>query len=269
MKKQKIEIENKNIWIPFMEPKEYYNIDYLGASKLKSFYVSGKNYLAYKNMPDTPSLRYGRMVHKFILEEEDFNKEYKKIPLRFKNKRTKEYKDWSSKQKKELITHSEFKELEKIKTALLDSYAAKYFDNIGLPETSMFWNHHTDYGAINCKGRIDFLIPSEDEILMVDYKTIQDANKMSCLYAMKNYMYWLQEAHYISGYEKIIGKKARMIFVFQEIKEPYDVCVVKATDEAVFIAKQKYEQTMQDLAMAHYENKFLGKNQETVFFDFY
>ena len=72
--------ERKNgILIP---NKEYRAMDGVSSSDLKKMAKSPAHFRYWKDNPkeDTPSLLFGRAVHKYILEKDDFYKEFAVAP---------------------------------------------------------------------------------------------------------------------------------------------------------------------------------------------
>lgn len=261
-------------WLPNLSAEEYYGMkDRLGASRLKAFFESPLHYHRFEDAGDTPSLRMGRMIHKMVLEYEEFFDDYIVQPSEYKTKNSKGYKDWLSLQdpNREVITEREFGQASEMLLALKGSYVGKYVEN-GLAETSVLWDWHSAEGMrIRCKGRLDYLIQQESKVdLIVDYKTCTSAKPSDVLRSMGVYKYWLQECHYVSGYRKAFkgDRDARIMFLFQETKSPYDVCAVMVDQESFELGMQRYEELMEELVVCRVEERYPGRTETVLSWGF-
>jgi hypothetical protein len=240
-----------------MPAEQYYGSSALGASKIKAFAESPLHYEKFSEMKDTPALQFGRAVHCYILEgPEVFNREYAVMPEGM-IRRGKEYQAFLAGAKgKSVIKQDEFDQIVAMRDALLKSDARDLILREGYTEVSLFW----DQDGIQCKGRLDKLIPGERVDIMVDYKTTGSADVRKCFRAMDDYKYWLQEAHYGTGYYRVMGRELEAIFVFQEKTPPYDVCLVKMEKAASPVAYDRHTDLMSSLAECTKSKKFPGRN---------
>jgi hypothetical protein len=240
-----------------MPPEQYYGSSALGSSKLKAFADSPLAYSKYEDMVDTPELSFGRAAHCYILEGvKAFNKQYTIMPNGMQ-RRGKDYTSLVEKSMgKDLIKQQDFDRMIEMKDALMESDACKILKKPGMVEVSLFWEHN----GIKCKGRLDKLVKGKSIDLMIDYKTCASAEEYKCMRSMEDYKYWLQEAHYGTGYHKVTGRDIEAIFIFQEKKSPYDVCLVKMSDSASPVAYKRWEDLMDSLAGCIKSKKFPGRN---------
>lgn len=261
------------MFLPNLSPEMYYGNTALGSSKLKAFAESPLSYAKYANMEDTPSLAFGRAAHVYNLEPEHFYDDYAIMPEGLR-RGTKAYKAWKGENLARIeLSEKDFQKITEMNEALLGSYAKDYFTAPGLIESSILWEHEAypespEYPfKIKCKGRLDKLLSDGETI--IDYKTCTDISERALRNQMHTYKYWLQEAHYTSGFKKIFPKRnPRMIFVFQEKTSPYDVCVVRVTDRDYKIAIQEYENIMERLAICHINKDYPGQHQEILEWSF-
>ena len=259
------------MWFINMPPEDYYGMkDRLGASRFKAFTESPLHYLKFADKPDSPALRSGRMIHKAILEHDEFFNEYIVKPEDIGAKNTKAYKAWyaDQDQSKEVITETEWQQSEAMKEAFNSSYVGHYLEDYGLAETSILWDHECENGfKIPCKGRLDYLVQQESKVdLIIDYKTCTDASPKAMWKAMKNYKYYFQEAHYVSGYREAWrgDRSARILFIFQEKTAPYDVGACMVDDETFYYALQEYRRQMELLSECFLDNNFPGRNSNIM-----
>lgn len=255
-------------WLPHLSADEYYASDRLGASRFKAFSDSPLHYLKFSQKEDTPAMRSGRMIHKAILEQDEFFDDYVIRPDGLGAKNTKAYKAWWSDQdqSKEPITEAEFQQCAEMYEAIMSSYVSKYLTTNGLAETSVIWNHECTNGyRIKCKGRLDYLVMQDSKVdLIVDYKTCASASESKVMRSMRDYKYYLQEQHYVSGYEKAWhgDRTARILFLFQEKTAPYDVCAVMVDDESFEDGRVIYRELMDGIAECELNKSYSGRNSD-------
>lgn len=241
-----------------LPPEEYYSDDSLGSSRLKAFAESPLHYKKFGEFKDTPQLAFGRAAHVYVLEgPEVFARHYAIMPEGM-IRRGKQYEAFVALVSgKEIIKPEEFQHILGMREQLLESDARDLILREGYTEVSLFWEQY----GIRCKGRLDKLIPATDgPDIMVDYKTTVSADPAKCLRAVETYKYWLQEAHYGIGYSDITEKELDAIFIFQEKTPPYDVCMVRVSNDAGFRAYDMQDSYMLSLAGCIERNNFPGRN---------
>ena len=211
---------------------EYRKREGLSSSDIKTMMKSFATWKYFKDHPevdnDTPSLRFGRACHKFMLEPYDFGNEYAIAPK--VDGRTKEGKE----AKKEFLKQAEGKELidEETYDKLVDMrdmlYKTPYVKNLinGEHEKSFFWTDEAT--GIKCKCRPDSFGKFGNHNIIVDYKTTENAETSAFMRSALKYNYDVQAAHYTAGLEVIYEKDYQFIFIAQETKPPYLVNVLQA-----------------------------------------
>jgi hypothetical protein len=85
----------------------------------------------------------------------------------------------------------------------------------GKPEQTLIWEEH----GVWCRARADWL--HNDHVLMLDYKTTDNAEPNSWQRIMTNLMYHVQAAWYLRGLKALTGRDAKWVFLVQEITPPY------------------------------------------------
>lgn len=179
---------------------------------------------------DTPSLRFGRACHKFMLEPYDFDNEYAIMPK--VDRRTKEGKEIYAKFEqesagKEIIDEETYDKLTDMRDVL---YKTPYVKNLinGEHEKSFFWTDEAT--GIKCKCRPDSFGTFGSHNIIVDYKTSENAETDAFMKSALKFNYDVQAAHYTAGLEAIYGKDYLFIFIAQETKPPYCVNVLQADE---------------------------------------
>ena len=131
---------------------------------------------AMENIEDkTPALVFGSACHKYVLEKEDFDKEFAVMPDI--NRRTKagreEYEAFLAvNDGKDVISPDDF---EKIVTMAAVVHENKFADRLlqGEHEISFFWTDEST--GEECKCRPDDIVVIGDQHILVDYKTTDNA----------------------------------------------------------------------------------------------
>ena len=193
--------------------------------------------------PDTPAMKFGRAVHKRILEPVEFFAEYVVAPDC--DRRTKEGKAiWADLMEsgKEIIS-SEDMEIIRQMEAELSTIKYKFFGPDTQTEVPLYWVDSES--GIYCKGRLDAI--SKDCI--VDYKTTTDASTDAFTREALRYGYDLQAAMYLDAAEANGYNPKSFVFLVQEKNAPYLVNAIKAGD--AFIDRGRW--IMRDLLAKYKE----------------
>lgn len=148
---------------------------------------------------DSAALRFGRMTHKFILENDKFFNHYAILPTDI-NKRTNEgkskYKEFIyNNSGKEVITESEINDLDKLYEIFLSNPFARSLLENSEKEISCRWNSEIE--NIRCKAKADGY--SEKNDFVFDLKTFD--SRMSIQDSIEKYRYNVQAVHYTEGFK--------------------------------------------------------------------
>lgn len=106
-----------------------------------------------------------------------------------------------------------------------DPIAAALLDPAsGDPEVSIVWDDPAT--GVRCRIRLDFLphLDARDRLIVVDYKTTQDASDDACERSIGRFRYHIQEGFYVDGVAAHFGidtTDIAFVFVFQETEPPY------------------------------------------------
>lgn len=187
----------------------------------------------------SPSMRWGELVHAWILEPQKAIDEFAVAPEGL-DRRTKAGKEWAlevEESGKRVVTHAESVELMEMHQAAMDN---EEFRNILKKtehiELSVFWED--DAFGVQCRARPDMV----GKNFCADLKTTSGKDFTRDAW---NYRYHVQAAFYLHGLRKC-GIDARdFYFVTIETEWPYFTKVLKADE--IFVAKGE-EEFMKDLA---------------------
>ena len=211
---------------------EYRKKEGLSSSDIKKMMKSFAHWKYFKDHPeddkDTPSLKFGRVCHKFMLEPYDFDNEYIIMPK--VDRRTKEGKEIYTKfeiesEGKEIIDEETYDKLVDMRDMLYRTPFVKQLIK-GEHEKSFFWTDEAT--GIKCKCRPDSFGKFKNHNIIIDYKTTENAETSAFMRSALKFNYDIQAAHYTAGLEAIYGKDYLFIFIAQETKPPYLVNVLQA-----------------------------------------
>lgn len=217
-----------------MSNAEYRKREGLASTDIKRMMKSMAHWKYFKDNPeeerDTPSLKFGRASHKFMLEPYDFDNEFIVSPKI--DRRTKEGKEqYAAFEKeadgKEIIDEETYEKLTKMRDAL---YATPYVKELinGEHEKSFFWVDSKT--GIKCKCRPDSFGTFKGQHIIVDYKTTTDAETEAFMRSALKYNYDVQAAHYTAGLEEIYKNEYIFVFIAQETTAPYLVNILQADE---------------------------------------
>ena len=187
---------------------------------------------------DTSSLNEGRIIHDIIEGLGEITDNPAFVISEYDSFRTKEAKAWKDEQTKDIIKPSDVERYADVYCRVLEECSL-----LGLDITS--GKHEVTVTTDAEKARIDF-VPDNADFGLCDWKSIQSANPRSCFQAIDTYNYDMQAWMYRKVYSEVTGEyyDAPFTFIFFELKEPYNVTVIKMTDSAMNVGRAKYEQAV-------------------------
>ena len=215
-----------------MTEKEYRQHPAISRSELWHIRESPQKFKYYKENPPepTPSLLFGQVLHKMLLEPVTFCDEFVVAPE--VNRRTKDGKQmweaFAADHEKQTIIPEEMyaKANEMCEAVKREPLAVKLLN--GAAEVPFFWTD--EMTGEDCKCRVDVLNTSYSQPIIVDVKTTADASTDSFIRSAINYGYDFQSAMYFNGVAKNIGKKPLFVFIAVEKEPPYAVNILQADE---------------------------------------
>lgn len=215
-----------------MTEKEYRQHPAISRSELWRIRESPQKFKYYKENPTepTPSLLFGQVFHKMLLEPDTFNDEFVVAPEA--NRRTKEGKQmWEAfvtdHPQQTIITAEMYSQAKEMCEAVKREPLAVKLLN-GVTEVPFFWTD--EMTGEDCKCRVDVLNTAYSQPIVVDVKTTTDASTEAFIRSAINYGYDFQAAMYSDGVEKNIGKKPLFVFIAVEKEPPYAVNILQADE---------------------------------------
>jgi len=190
----------------------------------------------------TPAMKFGSMIHKFILEHSDFKNCYGLLD----DKRSKVGKAKALVMQEkgiETYTSAELDTLIGIEQSLYkNDFAASVLNNFsGKAEQSYWWTHSGT--GLPCKARCDYVVDD----MVIDLKTTGEggANPDKFTRTIVNFHYHLQAAHYLQA----TGAK-RFIFIAVEKVFPYSVGIYQLSPNFIEKGYELQKQTLHQILEA-------------------
>lgn len=239
--------------------EKYNNIRALNNSSLKLGEISpyhidcalDKKYVE----EDKKDFEIGRAYHHLIFEPDVFDRLYtpfnrKNLPVPDKdlrNGQNKAYKEKlyedAAKDGLEVLEMSDYETFLRMREGLfVNKDIRALIESTGKIEHTMVWQHPEF--KINCKGRVDKLIPGA---AIIDLKSIKDLRDWD--YQYNHYGYKFQSSFYHEGYTSLTNDDSIwFVFIYQEKKFPYCAKAKRllATNNKLLSARKEYYKYIQD-----------------------
>jgi hypothetical protein len=236
-------------------PSELYHADTTTISK-HGLDLIHKAPLVYKHSltaqkKQTPAMRWGEIVHTYILEYNKFLDEYAIEPEGL-DKRTKEGKAWVEETKQggfRTVSYDEHESLKQMRHSILSNEAARNLLLQGdLIEPSVYWEED---GA-KCRARPDVI----GKHFIADLKTTSNIRNFSK--DAFNFRYHVQAAFYLSGLQVNGFEPISFRFIVVETEPPF-LCQVFLSDN-FFLARgaDEYKKNLADYIRCTEMNEWPG-----------
>ena len=192
--------------------------------------------------PETPALLFGRVVHKLLLEHQDFFSEFcitPRVDRRTREGREKYAEFEAAVDGRTQISGDMYRQaLEMTMKAIEEPFVNTLI--AGRHEVPITWTDEET--GVKCKARLDCLTEIDGQLYVVDYKTTTSAHLGSFSNSAFKYGYHFQAAMYLDGVKAVTGRDAKFFFIAQEKDEPYAVCVYAADDEFIHSGEDKFRE---------------------------
>lgn len=208
---------------------EYHDAPGVSKSDLDLINRSPAYYRYVKNdiREQTTAMLFGSMVHKLVLESEDFDEEYIIAPdVDRRTKKGKEiWEEFNAELKNKIaIGRPLYESAKSVAESVMNHPIAARLLQGGQAESSWFWEEN----GVKCKCRPDYL--RGDIKCVIDLKTTQNASPESFTKIAYDYRYHVQAAWYLRGLRECGADVENFIFIAVEKDPPYTVCVYTADD---------------------------------------
>lgn len=233
---------------PKMTEREYRAHPAISRSELWRIHESPEKFQFFRDNPPapTPSLLFGQVVHKLLLEPETFDRDFVVAPAI--DRRTSAGKEVyaafsASVGDRAIITQDDYSKAAMMaQKCLKEPMVRKLLD--GQRETPFFWTD-PDTGEV-CKCRVDCLTTLDSGPVIVDYKTASSAATDVFNHSIYKYGYHFQAAMYSTGVMEALGLTERpgFVFVVQEKAPPYSVNIISVPPEVMLAGLDTYRELL-------------------------
>ena len=182
----------------------------------------------------SPTLEFGTAAHSYLLEGEDaFNREVVVMTGSPYTKANKELKEEYKNRGLIVIKETDFEIIKGMKEHMIYEGNAYINAKDKIAESSIYW-YEDD---VLCKCRPDVLCKpidkpyTDNEIVIVDYKTTQSCDPRQFNFSVRKYGYDLQASWYRRGLEAAGYSVKEFVFVAQEKVHPFASKVFRITSE--------------------------------------
>lgn len=222
-----------------MTEKEYRSHPAISRSELWKMHESPEKFKWYKDNPmePTPALLFGQVVHKMLLEPDDFFQEFVVAPdIDRRTKAGKEewalFEDGVASMGVTVIKRDVYEQAKEMALTAMSNELVKTLLT-GQHEVPYFWTDE-DTGE-DCKCRVDAITEIDGNLKIVDYKTASSAETNAFMKDVYKYGYHFQAAMYTEGVMRALGltKRPEFTFIVQEKKPPYSVNVINVTEDVM------------------------------------
>ena len=209
----------------------YEEVEGVNWSSLKNMHPSPKNMQSFlrSKRRDTAQMALGRAVHCALLEPERFELNFcvkPKFDLRRNGEREALAKWEEEHSESEHITQAQLETAFRCREAIANHEIASFFIPGDDPERAIFWED--ELTGLKCKARVDTLKGG-----VVDLKTTTQENLAAILRDAARRMYHGQSAwyHHAAVEDGLIDGSRLPVNVFVQTVEPFDVAVLRMTEE--------------------------------------
>jgi hypothetical protein len=242
-------------------------------SHLKSILVSPAHYVAQKKRKffTSAAMTIGTATHCKLLEgEETFASSFVKKPEEIKMT-TKEGKEWKAAQTGKTVLLNDSKDgqwdcVVGMTEALrkLDWFNPAQPDYRKYNEVSIYWNENN----IPCKARLDRVIVTEDEVLVLDLKTTDSIAFEKFQSKLVDLGYDFQAGWYSHAAELVYKKPVRFIFIAVERGEPHMVDLFEAPPHMIEEARYKNKKALEILKSCRDTNQWPTRQPSLKMLDY-
>lgn len=202
----------------------------------------------------TPSLLFGQVFHKMVLEPDTFGDGFAVAPG--VDRRTRDgksqWEEFTTGASGKIVVPSEMYSLAKAMrdSVMAEPFAAKLL--LGEREVPFFWAE--DDSSEACKCRVDCLNTNLRQPIVVDLKSTTDASTEGFTKSAIQYGYDFQAAMYSEGVERNIMERPLFVFIAVEKEPPYAVNILQADE--LFL--RRGERIFRELVGVYHDCKLTG-----------
>jgi len=235
----------------------YKKLDLLNKSTLNNF-VPGNSPRQSLYKKDSSGFNEGTMFHSSMEFGLDNNPEL--VLSEYDAFRSNEAKIWKAKQEaagKHVIKQDQMDAIKEARLMTIETIKSQ----IGIDIEDGKGDHELTGVTDTEKIRLDYTRPEAH----FDWKSSASAKPYSCMKDIETYNYDLQSYLYAKVYQEITGEMKPFIFVFQEIKAPFNCTLVQIseenTPEAWALGKHKYDKALERMNSCSKSDSYVATMQ--------
>lgn len=269
------------------DEKNYHSRPEYSKSMLWQYMKSPLDYWIYHHSDNPPSreptasMELGSALHMRVLEPSRFNDVYhicsdkdpkKPTAAQLKAKKPSEktleqIKAWSLFQKgledKIILSAEDSLKVERAASALeKHPVASDLLERATYKELTIIYN----YGGLRMRSRIDALIKTDGEVVVLDLKTAKKADAKGFKYAVRDYGYDVQDFLYSYAVAKAYGLKRMPPFTFIaiEMTAPHHIGVYTLSEQSRQSAKHRLDKAIEMLNYSEINNHWPDYNDNQI-----
>jgi hypothetical protein len=236
----------------------YHRHSALSSTNLKDLLKSPWSYWHNKQNPkvSTPAMQFGSLVHKLILEPENFANEYMvagKPERRSKAGKAKYAELLEEAGSRIWVSTDDFLKAQDLIFPASQNLIVKNLLSGGKAESSVFWQDEAT--GVQCKAKADYLNIERGYILDVK-TTVSLASERAFLWTVSKYAYDLSASFYKQGFELATGKELDFYFLVIEKEAPFNFATYKIGNELLRRGEAQYKQALNVYVDALERGKF-------------
>lgn len=235
--------------------KEYHARPEISKSDLDELAKSPLHFKNKEFKEQTPSMLLGSVVHKLVLEPNDFKNEFSVCPK--VDKRTKQGKELLNEFIANLngtiaVEYDIFDIAKDMTNEVLAMKQTAVFLRDGKAEQSYF----SELNGVKVKCRPDFY--NEKLGLIVDLKTTSDASAKSFMSSVANFNYHIQASFYMDIMRSLGYRADKFLFIAVETKSPYYVGFYELDADALEYGRSRYTELLELYKWCFENNNWYG-----------
>lgn len=214
---------------------------------------------------ETPAMRFGSAFHAAVLEPRVYSSRYVVHDWDARKPEGKARRDAVLASGATVLDPDDVAKIEAMRTAVFaHPDAARILDGAEHVEREIFWSCPTT--GIACRGKVDLVSCVDGRRAIVDVKSTEDASPSGFSKSIANFLYHVQAATYLEGWNEAMPTDPASSFVFIAVEKsaPHVVAVYELDEEAVSRGAARRLELMDLLAECRASSAWPGYVTQTI-----
>lgn len=239
----------------------------IGASGLKDFRRSRREYSLGISKESTPDMDTGTLAHAALLEPDKVTDLFPIYPAEILAKKdgkvsadgavsTTEAKKWRDAHRASgriPVKQEQFDRVAEMVKSVKETLGP-WLSVDAICENSLYWIDEAT--GLLCKCRPDFLLPKPGIVLVVDLKTTDNPTPSEFGRKVETLAHWMQPVHYGDGVEEVFGQPPEFMFAAVENDYPFRCVVHELSQKDLHAARAVRNRLLRDLAICKRSGNF-------------